>query len=145
MANQKPTKTSFTKTNQPTTRKPRGKSERTKILEAMKRRGKTETGFYNELVDRAFNADDSFTFKEVLTRLSPIPKAVAPLVNFKLNKKDDPHVQASDVLLAISNGDIPADIGATIITGITNMLKIKEVTDIDERLKAMEEKIDAHE
>ena len=43
------------------------------------------------------------------------------------------------VLAAMSKGKIPSDIGALFINGIQSMLKIKEVTDIDDRLKAMED------
>lgn len=145
MANKTPTKTSFSKDNQPATKKGRGKSERTKILEAMARQTKTEEGFYDELITRAFNPEDNFTFKEVLTRLSPIPKAVAPLYEFDLKKKDDPHVQAKDVLWAVSKGKLPADLGAAIIAGINSMIKIQEVTNIDARLKEMELKLDSQE
>ena len=49
--------TTFGKGKQPSKR--RGKSERTKILEAMSRAGKTEEGFYDELVARAENPDDN--------------------------------------------------------------------------------------
>lgn len=145
MANNTPTKTSFSKTKQPVKRKPRGKSERTKILEAMKRNGKTEDGFYDELVLRASNPEDNFTFKELLSRISPIPKAVSPTVNFKFNKKGDKHEQAADVIAAIAKGEISPDIGQMIIASITSMVKIQEVTDIDERLKNMEKKIDEAE
>jgi len=89
MANKNPTKTSFSKDKQPP--KGRGKSERTKILDAMKRQAKTEDGFYDELIIRAFNPDDNFTFKEVLARMSPIPKAVSPVYKFDLPKGAKPH------------------------------------------------------
>ena len=125
-------KTSFDKDKQPVKRKPRGQSERTKILDAMKRKGKTETGFYDELITRAFNPDDNFTFKEVLARMSPIPKAVSPLYQFTFNEKAEPHVKASQVLKAMADGVLPSDIGALYISGIQSMLKIKEVTDIDD-------------
>ena len=133
------TKTSFDKDKQPKTRKPRGKSERTKILEAMKRAGTTENDFYDSLLERSLNKEDTFGFKEMLNRMSPIPKAVAPLYEFTFNEKGTPHKQAMQVLAAMSKGKIPSDIGALFITGIQSMLKIQEVTDIDDRLKAMEE------
>lgn len=120
----------------------RGKSERTKILDAMKRAGETEDGFYDLLMTRAFNTDDNFTFKELLNRMSPIPKAVAPLYEFKFDEKADQHVQAKQVLKAMSDGKIPSDIGAMFINGIQSMIKIQEVTDIDERLKLMEDRVD---
>jgi len=135
--------TSFGKKNQPTKR--RGKSERTKILEAMKRVGKTENGFYDELVNRAHNPEDNFSYKELLIRLSPIPKAVAPSITFDFDENAPMHEQSSQVLKAISKGDIPPDIGQGIISSIASMIKIKEVTDIDERLKEMEKHLESPE
>lgn len=143
MANNTPTKTSFSKDNQP--KKGRGKSERTKILDAMKRQSKTEDGFYDELIIRAFNPEDNFTFKEVLSRLSPIPKAVAPLVQFDFDPNTDLHKQSGQILKAVSDGELPPDLGGAIISGISSMVKIQEVTDIDKRLKEMEQQIDSNE
>ena len=62
-----------------------------------------------------------------------------PHYPFELNSSLDHHQQAQQVVDAISKGDIPADVGTMIIGSITNMLKIKEVTDFEDRLKAIEE------
>ena len=129
--------TRFSGDNQPNRR--RGKSERTKILESMKRVGKTEEGFYDLLVERAHNVEDQFSYAELLKRLSPIQKSVMPIYQFELNTKLDHHQQAQQVISAISSGEIPADVGSMLIGSITNMLKIKEVTDFENRLKALEE------
>lgn len=135
------TKTSFTKTTRPKTKSRRGKSERTKILEAMKRAGVSESGFYDLLVDRATDKNDNFTFKELLVRMSPIPKAVAPLVKFEFPKKDKPHVQAAYVLDAVSKGIIPSDIGNTFIQSIKAMIDIEEFTNLKERIEKIEESL----
>ena len=130
----------FTSNNQPDPeKKKRGKSERTKILEAMERTGKTESGFYDLLVERAHNPEDNFSYGELLKRLSPIQKAVMPTYPFELDANLDHHQQSQQVVDAISKGDIPADIGTMIIGSIANTLKIKEVTDFESRLKAIEE------
>lgn len=143
MANREPTKTSFSKDNQP--KKGRGKSERTKILESMERLGKTEEGFYDVLVGRAYNPEDNFSFAELLKRISPIPKAVSPFFEYDFDETKELHEQSGQILKAISLGKLPPDVGALILGGVTSMLKIKEITDIDDRLKAMESKIDAPE
>ena len=78
--------TTFSKKAQPT--RGRGKSERTKILEAMKRAGTTEDAFYDSLLTRSLDVEDNFGFKEMLNRMSPIPKAVAPLYEFTFNEKE---------------------------------------------------------
>ena len=132
------TKTSFTSDTQPKDRKPRGKSERTKILEAMRRNSKTEDGFYDELIARAFNPEDNFTFKEVLTRISPIPKSVNPVYKFDLPRDEKPHVQALYVLTAIAEGNLPSDIGNICIQAIKAMIDIEEYTDLKERIEKLE-------
>lgn len=132
------TKTSFNKENQPKERKARGKSERTKILDAMKRAGQTEDGFYDLLMQKAFNPEDNFTFKELLNRLSPIPKAVSPLYNFDLPKDSKPHEKADYILMAIANGEIPGDVGNICIQAIKAMIDIEEYTDLKERIEKLE-------
>ena len=133
------TKTSFDSTNQPKERKGRGKSERTKILEAMKRQARTEDEFYDELITRAFNVEDNFTFKELLNRMSPIPKAVNPIYSFDLPKDSKPHEKASFVLDAIVTGIIPSDVGNHCIQAIKAMIDIEEYTDLKERIIKLEE------
>lgn len=145
MANKTPTKTSFSKDKQPKARKPRGKSERTKILESFKRCTRTEDQFYDLLTEKAFNPEDQFSFKELLGRMSPMPKAVAPFVNFEFDPEANLHEQSGQVLEAIAKGELPPDIGSQILNGISSMVRVKEVTDIDERLKVMEKEIESPE
>jgi hypothetical protein len=130
----------FSKDYQP---KGRGKSERNKILDAMKRIGQTEDGFYDLLVERASNPEDTFTYKELLSRMSPIPKAVAPCVNFEFNDKGSLSEQSAQVLSAIAKGELAPDLGGAIINSISSMVKIKEVTDIEERLQKMEKEVES--
>ena len=136
MANKTPTKTSFTKANQP---KGRGKSERTKILESFERLSKTENEFYDLLTVKAFDPEDNFSFKELLVRMSPVPKAVNPLYEFIFDIEGSPHKQALQIIDAISDGKLPSDVGNIIITSISSMLNIQEKTDFEERLKAIED------
>ena len=138
MANAKATKTSIT----PATRKKmksRGKSERTKLLDAMKKFGKTEDDFYALLMEKAFNPEDNFTFKELLNRMSPIAKATSPLITFDFNPNGKPHHQAKQALAAAANGEIPTDLANMFITSISAMLNIQEKTDFEIRLKAIED------
>lgn len=128
--------TSFSKDSQPKNR--RGKSERTKILESFKRLSKTEDEFYDLLTAKAFTPDDQFSFKELLSRISPVPKSTMPLYEFDFDENGTPLEKSSQVLKAMSIGRIPADVGGILINSIASMIKIQEVTDIDERLKIME-------
>lgn len=129
----------FTSENQP--KRGRGKSERTKILEAMKQQGRSEDDFYALLVERAFNPKDSFGFTEMLRRISPIPKAVAPTIEFEFDPKAKPHEKADQVLDAIATGKIPPDIGQGFIQSIRNMVDIEEYTDLKDRIEAIERKL----
>ncbi len=127
------TKTSFDKERQP--RKRRGPSERTKIMAAMERKSKDEEGFYDLLVQRAFNPEDNFAFKELLTRLYPIPKQTMPMIEFEFNEEADPHVQASQIMKAASSGHIPPDVAGAFISSIASMLKIEEITKIKDEIE----------
>ena len=129
--------TTFGKSKQPSKR--RGKSERTKILDAMSREGKTEEGFYDELVARAENPDDNFTFKELMSRLSPIPKAVAPTIKFDLDENGTISQKAEQIIIGISKGDIPPDLGNQLIVSMSSLMNIKEKTEFEDRLKAIED------
>lgn len=100
--------------------------------------GKDEDG--EDIIE--FKASNPMLLNMVLNRIEPPLKATSPMVQFEFNDKAKPHEQAAQVLRAVSLGKISADIGHMFITSISSMLKIQEVTDIDERLKAMEEKID---
>ena len=104
----------------------------------MQRAGQTEDGFYDLLVERSLNPEDNFTFKELLARLSPIPKAVSPAVQFEFPKDAKPHVQASYVLSAMSKGEVPSDIGSIFVQSIKAMIDIEEYTDLKERIEAIE-------
>ena len=129
--------TTFDKDKQPA--KGRGKSERTKILDAMKAAEFTEEGFYQLLVTKAHDPEDNFAFKELLSRLSPVPKAVNPLYEFPFDVDGSPHKQALQIIDAIADGKLPSDVGNIIITSISSMLNIQEKTDFEERLKAIED------
>ena len=129
----------FSKDNQPAGR---GKSEKTKFIDALKRKARTEDQFYELCIERAFDPDDNFAFKEILARLSPLSKAVAPTIEFDFPASAKPYVQAQAIIKGIADGIIPPDLGGQLITSISSMLKIQEVTDIDERLKIMESQLD---
>lgn len=129
--------TTFGKSKQPTKR--RGKSERTKILEAMARAGKTEEGFYDELVARTENPEDNFSFKELMYRLSPLPKAVAPTIEFDLDENGTISQKAEQIIIGISKGRIPPDLGNQLIVSMSSLMNIKEKTEFEDRLKAIED------
>lgn len=131
--------TKFTSDNQPAKRNGRGKSDRTKILEAMTRLSKTEEGFFDLLVERAFNPDDAFAFRELLGRIAPLTKATSPKVEFDFTKDAEPHLQAAEVLDAAASGVIPPDIALIFINAVKAAVDIEMSTDLKDRIKRIEE------
>jgi len=133
--------TSFTSENQPP-KKGRGKSERTKILEALKRQSMTEDGFYDHLVMRALDPGDSFAMREILNRFSPLKKSVMPEVEFEFNKEGTPVEQVSQLLDAVSNRQIPPDVATMLIGAIKGAIEIEVNTELKSRLENLEKMLD---
>lgn len=130
-------KTTFGKDNQPTRR--RGKSERGKILDAMKRQSRTEEEFYDLLVQRAFNPEDNFAFKELLARHHPVPKSTLPLVVFEF-PVDGTALQKIEALeAAISSGEIAADVAKLMVDIIKSGMEVAQITELQERIEALEQ------
>jgi len=119
----------------------RGKSERTKIIEAMKRKGKTEGDFYDYLVVRAFDVEDSFGAPELLKRMAPLPKATLPLVEFEFDETLPPAKQGAQVLKAAALKQIPPDVAQSFIASIASMLKIDEITAIKDEIEEIKKLI----
>ena len=129
----------FSSENQPKKRK--GKSERTKFIEALQRRNSSEEEFYDSLVSKAMDEDSPIAISEILKRVSPIPKQVAPAIEFDLDKDAKPHQKAEQILDAISTGQIPPDIGSTLISSIKAFVDIEEFTELKRRIEKLEEKL----
>jgi len=121
----------------------RGKSERTKILDALEKQGKTEEGFYEMLVTRALDPEDSFALREVLNRFSPLKKSVMPDVEFNFNARGTPVQQVSQLLDAVSNGEIPPDVASMLINSIKGAIEIEVNTELKVRIEKLEEMLNA--
>lgn len=130
--------TSFNSGNQPKDRPGRGKSERNKILDALKRLSKTEDDFYDHLMARALDKDDTFALREILNRFSPLKKSVMPDVEFDFNAKGTPVQQVSQLLDAVSAGEIPPDVACMLITSVKNAIEIEVNTELKTRIDALE-------
>jgi ethanolamine utilization cobalamin adenosyltransferase len=135
--------------------KPRGRSKRTLILEAIKEKAllemdsdssneDAEKAVFGFMAEAAFNPtqDTAAVSNTCLSQLMKKGwsdlKPVMPCEEFTLNKGDSLHNQAADLLIAVSEGKIAPDVASTLITSISSMLKIKEVTDLEDRIKALE-------
>ena len=142
--------TTFSEGNQPNKR--RGKSRKTLVLEAIREKNhlnmnsdsssdECEKAFFWHILDRAVCSEDKDSaslLKTLLDKGWPSPKATMEKVSFELNKSLPLDGQASQVLVAVSDGELPPDVGISIINAIGGMLKIKEVTELEDRIKALE-------
>lgn len=138
----------FTSENQP---KGRGKSKKTLMLEAIRAHCGTEQEFLERVIVAGLGdpknevPSNPALLSLVLNRIEPPLKAISPMIEFDFRRNAKPHEQAADVLSAVSDGLIAPDVGQMFIASIQSMLKIQEVTDIDDRLKAMEAQIESSE
>jgi hypothetical protein len=127
----------FDTNNQPDNRAPRGKSFKTKLIESLERKGMTEEGFIDLLVDKAIT-DGGVFLSELLKRYNPAPKSTLAPVTFEFKKEWTPLQKADAIMNAMSTGEIPPDVGVMIIEGINKMLGIEETTELAKRLEAIE-------
>ncbi len=74
----------------------------------------------------------------ILRKVMPASKATYPVIEFEYNPEWS-HVQKADAIMnGIACGEIPPDIGHTLIDNLKNMLGIEEVTELAKRLEALE-------
>ncbi|MGB0943127.1 MAG: hypothetical protein ACPGUE_12025 [Marinomonas sp.] len=131
---------------------PRGRNNRTLILEAIKEesmiglnkdstREESEKAFFKHVATRAFNPEDNNSGM-CLTLLANKGWAnIKPsneVVNFDFDDNDPPHIQASKVMKAASDGLIAPDIANTFIQSIKAMIDIEEYTSLKERIEKLE-------
>ena len=132
---------------------PRGKGNKSVMLDAIRDVCNNEQEFLKQVItiglggwtqpddedaDPVFQQPNPMLLNMVLNRIEPPLKSVSPMVEFDFNIDGKPHEQAMQVIDAMSNGKIPSDIGQMFVTSISSMLNIKEKTDFEERLKAIE-------
>lgn len=129
--------TQFSKTNQPKAR--RGKDVRTKMLDAIKKvTGKNEAAFYQEIADRAMKQGDVMLMKELMMRVAPVAKPVAPDVHFDFPEDGSPVAQVDAIMKAVSTGKVPADVGQMLVNMIRAKLDVLEISELAGRLDAIE-------
>lgn len=129
--------TRFSADRQPTRR--RGKEMRTKILEAIKEQTKlNEKGFYKKVAERAIDGGDTLMLKELLTRVAPAAKPVAPAVQFDFPENGTPVEQVDAVLRAVAAGKVSPDVGQQLVAMIRGKLDVLEISELADRLAAIE-------
>lgn len=131
----------------------RGRSNKTLILEVFREnthlgltskstKEEAEKAFFSHIATSAFILDDpnrSMCLKLLSDKGWANIKPSSEMLSFNFDENAKPHEQASQVMKAVSIGEVPPDMGLAFISGIAGSLKIQEVTDIDERLKTIEE------
>jgi len=132
--------------------KPRGRSKRNIILEAIRSASllnaskdatneETEQLFFGHIAQRACNPEDQSSgmlLKLLTDKGWSSLKQTSELVNFDFDEGALPHIQATQVLKAASDGIIPPDIANTFISAIKSMIDIEEYTALKDRIEKLE-------
>lgn len=130
----------------------RGKSKRTLILEAIRKSAlvkvkKTATNdeielcWFNELVARALDKDDrdsGLCIKLITERGWSALKPSTECVQFEFDKDGTPVHQATQVMAAVSNGEIPPDLGLAFVNGIKAVIEVEANVELKGRIEALE-------
>lgn len=140
----------FTSDNQP---KGRGKSAKTKLWDAIREEAlldcsekddnvKVEARFLAHVVKRAVDSEDNASgtlLKTLMDKHYASVKATMPTVNFEFDPNETHANQAAQIMSAVASGDVPPDVASMFVGSIASMLKISEVTDLEDRIKALED------
>lgn len=134
---------------------PRGKAFKTLLMETIRdeslldvnpnsSKEETEKAFIRHAAARAFNPSDQSSttiLNEFMKRSFPPIKPTNEAVVFNFPDNGSPAEKAFSVISAISKGDIPPDIGQTIIGIIKDSVVIEEATDLKVRIEVLEKKL----
>ncbi len=149
MAKTKTTLTADTRKAMP----PRGRNKRTLILEAIKEKSlldldkdssneDAEKAFFSHIAERAINPDDQSSgmcLKLLSDKGWANLKSTMEHVEFNFDEKSDLHVQAAQIMKAVSVGQVAPDVAHILISSIASTLKIEEVTEIKKELEKIKE------
>ena len=134
----------FTVDNQPESSKrpKRGKAKKTLMLDAIRSVCGSEHKFMKKVINIGLGLEgepaNPTLLSLALNRVEPSLKSVSPMVNFEFRRDAKPHEQAADVMVAVSEGLIPPDIGQMFIASIKSMIDIEEYTELKDRIESIE-------
>ena len=83
-------------------------------------------------------AGDMTAAKMLLDRSLPTKRPEQERVQISI--KENTALNARDVLQGVFAGEVPPDVGSSLLTAITNVLKAIEVEDLAKRIEALESK-----
>ncbi|GAA5138058.1 hypothetical protein GCM10023339_78620 [Alloalcanivorax gelatiniphagus] len=117
--------------------KPKGAQSRfTKMREELK----TDLPDLLESTKQAALAGDMTAMRLLLERtLPPLKATAAPLVIEGLEQAATLTDKAALILAAIARGDMPPDVGASLVDALGRLAKLKELDDLEARIAALEE------
>jgi hypothetical protein len=117
--------------------KPKGAQSRfTKMREELK----SDLPALLESTKKAALAGDMTAMRLLLERtLPPLKATAAPLVIEDLEQATTLTGKADLILAAIARGDMPPDVGASLVDALGRLAKLKELDEIERRLSALEE------
>lgn len=94
---------------------------------------------FDSLIESALAGDVSAA-KLILDRVAPVSKATTPPVSIpEMVNAHDLSSKANYAMKAIAEGQIPPDVGVTVIQALGACAKIVEVDELDRRITALEE------
>lgn len=134
---------------------PRGRNKRTLILEALQERAfkcltkdstpeQAEKAWFGYLIDTATNADDknaALCLRLITERGWAALKPVGEQVSFDFDKNASLADQAAQILNAVAKGDLAVDYGKQLVDAIKGLAEIIANTELKDRIKAIEEKL----
>lgn len=143
------TKNKFDKDNQPTFRKPRGKAKNGDLLAAIDEWSKGDPQlFYKTILARALKVNDPAgpaLLRDILARVMPTKKATMPEFVFKFDANAGPADQIDSIAKAVASGEIPVDAGKMLVEIIRDGMAVREITELADRLAAIEERLGGSE
>lgn len=76
-----------------------------------------------------------------LDRITPSLKSTAPLVKLDMTQPNSLAATAKAYISAASNGEIPPDIAAQMVSAVASVARVEEMENVKERLEAIERAI----
>lgn len=94
-----------------------------------------EQGFWLDVAQRAHDGD-STAAAMLAKRLVPALKPQSPPMDIELAA--DPHTAARQIVNLAAGGELTAEGAQALLTGLSAALKVKEMTELEERVRALE-------
>jgi hypothetical protein len=115
--------------------RPKGSTPQTKLMQRML---DDADGIIDAIVAKALEGDTGAA-SLIISRVLPALKAQSERVQFEFDAAAPAARQVEQVLQAISDGVVSADVGQQIIAAIAALSTIRATEELDERISALEE------